>query len=85
MLCIFNLYIFRIYNVYHDYYSRWLLDDEINSLYNVKRRMLLYRGNTTYKIYNDKKIDIINIEEFLDNLDKFLKDNNVNLIKARVF
>lgn len=47
--------------------------------------MLLYRGNTTYKIYNDKKIDIINIEEFLDNLDKFLKDDNDNLIKARVF
>lgn len=70
---------------YRDSYSKWILDDEVNSLFNVTKSIVLYRGKTTFKIYDNKRVDIINVEDFLKNLDKYLNDKNDEFIKARVF
>ena len=75
----------KINKDYRDSHSKWILDDEINSLFNITKRIVLYRGDTTFKMYNNKRVDILNVENFLKNLDKYLNDKNDEFIKARVF
>ena len=38
----------------------------------IKRRFVLYRGVTAVKEYDEKRIELINIEEFLLNMGKYL-------------